>query len=174
MDDSSTWNPAGFVAATLSRCRSDTAFRAAMRRADNPRTAAFAWPHLVKWCDIGREYERLPFALVAAAIARELPEHDGDKDIGQLFRSCCASQDDMEREQRRFRRLIGCDNAVELCEVLRPVLSYLQGKAPGRIGYAKVLSDILYFGEKVKLRWAANFFGKTAEFDDGENGHVSD
>ena len=174
MDDKPAWNPGGFVAELISRCRSDTAFRAAMRRADNPRTAAFAWPHLVKWCDLGKEYERLPFALVAAAVARELPEHDGDKDIGQLFRSCCTGPDDTEREQRRFRRLIGCDNAVELCEVLRPVLSYLQSKVPGRICYAKVLADILYFGEKVKLRWADHFFGNGTELEQEDNGHVSD
>jgi len=180
MDD----RPAKFVAETIKRCRDDdrsgnNAFRAAMRRADNPRTAAFAWPHLAEWCDIGREDERLPFALVAAAIARESPDHDGNKDIGQLFKSCCADQDDVEREQRRFGRLVGCNNRIELCVVLRPVLRYLQSKIPekigyGEIGYTRLLKDILYYGERVKMRWAANFFGRPTGFGDGENGHVSD
>ena len=174
MGDTPAWNPSGFVAELIGRCRSDTAFRAAMRRADNPRTEAFAWPHLVKWCDLGKPHERLPFALVAAAVAREKPERDGNMDIGQLFHSICRDKEDTEREQRRFRRLLACDNTAELCEVLRPVLRYLQDKAPGRVGYARLLSDMLYYGEKVKLRWAGHFFAHTEEPDDKEDGNVSD
>ena len=174
MGDTPAWNPAGFVAELIRRCGSDTAFRAAMRRADNPRTEVFAWPYLVKWCDISKDHERLPFALIGAAVAREDPEHDGKEDLGQLFRSCCSDKDDMEREQHRFRRLIGCDNAIELCEVLRPVLRYLQGRVPGRIGYAVLLRDVLYYGEKVKLRWAGHFFGNMEGLEDREDGDVSD
>ena len=174
MNEKQKWNPQGFVAAVIRRAKEDTAFRAAMRRADIPQTAAFAWEHLAAWCDIASDRERLAFALAGAAIAREQPDADGRKNLGEVFHACCPDRDAREREQRRFRRLLGCDSAEELCEVLRPVLRYLQNKAPGGIGYATLLTDILYWNERVKLRWARSFFGHAETADTGEENHVSD
>ena len=164
---------AGFVAEAISRCTRDNAYRAAMQRADNPDTAAFAWEYLARWCDISSNHERLPFALIGAAIAREKPEANGKQNLGDLFRSCCKNEEDSEREQRRFRRLLGCDSSIELCEVLRGTLKYLQGKQPGQTNYIRLLQDIFYFGDKVKLRWAASFFGQKSENEE-ENKNVSD
>ena len=162
-----TLDPCGFVAEALRRCSSDTSYRAALQRADNPDTAAFAWEYLVKWCDITKDHDRLPFALIGAAIAREKPASNGNKNLGELFRACCKDENDMEREQRRFRRIISCNSNIELCEVLRSTLKYLQGKLPGEIDYIRLLQYILFFGEKVKLRWASSFFGHTTENKEG-------
>lgn len=164
MEKKTTWNPHGFVAAVIRRCADETAFRAAMRRAVNPSTASFAWEHLVAWCDISKERERLPFALIGAAVADALPEADGNANLGELLRKCCpsAKEEDMEREKRRLRRILSCDSVAELCNVLRPTLKYLQSKSV-QIGYARLLSDILYFSDKVKLRWAESFYGNRNE-----------
>ena len=163
----------GFVAETIKRCSADNAYRAAMRRADNPDTAAMAWEYLVSWCDISKEYERLPFALIGAAIAREKTAANGTKNLGELFRACCKDENDTEREKRRFRRIISCDSVAELCEVLRSTLMYFQGTVPGEIDYESLLKDILFFGERVKLKWAGSFFGHRKENEEGTD-NVSD
>lgn len=163
----------GFVGEAVSRSSRDSAYRAAMQRADNPDTAALSWEYLARWCDISNDHERLPFALVGAAIAREKPESNGSKNLGEVFRACCKNEDDTEREQRRFRRLLSCDSNIELCEVLRSTLKYLQGKQPGQIDYIRLLQDILYFGDRVKLRWASGFYGQKAKNDEGDE-NVSD
>ena len=167
MENKIAWHPHGFVTSAIRRSKEEPAFRAAMRRAANPATAAFAWEHLVAWCDITKEWERLPFALIGAAVADVLPDADGKADLGELLRKCCSSPDDMEREKRRLRRILSCDSTAELCNVLRPVLKYLQSNSKVPIGYATLLSDILYFSERVKLRWAESFFGnKIGETED--------
>ena len=168
METKTKWNPHGFVAMVIRRSTEDPAFRAAMRRADNPTTASFAWEHLVAWCDISKDWERLPFALIGAAIANDLPSADGETDLGGLLRKCCSSADDMEREKRRLRRLLSCDSIPELCTVLRSTLKYLQSNSAVQIGYAGLLSDILYFNERVKLRWADSFFGNKIEGKEDE------
>ena len=110
---------------------------------------------------------------MGAAIAREKPESNGRKNLGEVFCACCKNEEDRKREQRRFRRLLSCDSNIELCEVLRSTLKYLQGKHPGQIDYIRLLQDVIYFGDKVKLRWAAGFFGQKGE-NEGENENVSD
>ena len=97
-----TLDPCGFVAEALRRCSSDTSYRAALQRADNPDTAAFAWEYLVKWCDITKDHDRLPFALIGAAIAREKPASNGNKNLGELFRACCKDENDMEYYLKPF------------------------------------------------------------------------
>ena len=167
MKSKTTWNPHGFVTSVIRRSTDETAFRAAMRRADNPATASFAWEYLVDWCDISKDRERLSFALIGAAVANALPQVDGEANLGELLRKCCSSSDDVEREKRRFRRILSCDSTAELCNVLRPVLKYLQSNSKAPIGYARLLSDILYFNERVKLRWAESFFGN--KFEENHN-----
>lgn len=168
MEEKTKWNSRGFVAMVIRRSAEDPAFRSAMRRADNPATASLAWEHLVAWCDIGKDWERLPFALIGAAIANELPSVDGETNLGGLLRKCCSSADDMEREKRRLRRVLSCDSIPELCVVLRTTLKYLQSNSSVKIGYAGLLSDILYFNERVKLRWAESFFGNKIEEKEDE------
>lgn len=163
MDNEKQCNPGGFVNDMIRRCGSEPACRAAMRRADNPKSGCCAWEYLVPWCDISKDHERLPFALIGAAIARETPTADGEKDIGELFRRICVTEDDRTRERSRFRRIISCDSGRELCDVMRPVLSYLQREVPGQIGYARLLRDMLFWNERVKLRWTANFYGAKQE-----------
>lgn len=163
MEKKTIWNPHGFVAEVIRLSKKEPAFRSAMRRADNPVTESFAWEHLVTWCDISKDWERLPFALIGSAVANELPDSDGKANLGELLRKCCTSDDDREREKRRFRRILSCESIQELCIVLRPILKYLQSNSSVPIGYAGLLTDILYFNERVKLRWAESFFGNKLE-----------
>ena len=155
-------NPAGFVNSVISRIKTDTAFRAAMSRADNPAFESGAWEHLIGYCNIEFEAERLSFAFIGAAIARNRPDADcADIGFGQTFRSICSNDDDKEREMRRFRRLIACDTIHELLPILRPILNYLASKG-AKIGYAKLLNDLLCWNQKIALTWTVQFIHKVS------------
>lgn len=158
-------NASGFVAAVLARVKTDNnkerAFRAIMSRADNPAFESLAWEYLIPYCNINNDFERIPFALIGAAIARIRPDQNGTADIGESLSSICKDDGDKERESRRFRRLIACDSVLELCPLLHSVLSYLASKGAA-IDYIRLLMDLLYWNQKTKLRWAVSFYGKSA------------
>lgn len=159
-------NPVGFVEYVIrkvnSKAPADKHFRAVMRRADNPAFESAAWEYLIPFCDIEKEYERLPFAVVGAAIAKAKPEKDGEGNLGNAFHQICKNKDDMERESRRFRRLLAADTTGELCEVLRPALHYLTSKE-ATIGYAQLLKDVIYWRRKTKQFWAKEFYNRKSE-----------
>ena len=66
-----------FVEHVLNRMKNDSAFGAALRRADNPATESQAWEYLASWCDLDKDWDRRPFETVAAAIAVAKPTVDG-------------------------------------------------------------------------------------------------
>lgn len=170
MENTNKPRTAEFVAAMILRLKNDdSACRAALRRAYNPATASFAWEYLVPYCNIQNDRERLAFSLVGAAIAREQPENDGTMDMGEmLFRCTQGDSDAKDREVRRLRRLLACDSSEELVEILRSTVRYVQSKETSSLGYTRLLDDILYWNERVKLRWTHHFFGKRTELKEKE------
>ncbi len=171
-------SPAAFVAGTIARVKTDSACRAALRRADRPATASYAWEYLVTSCRLDRSEERLAFALVGAAIARAMPEGDGVLNIGAALRSCCSGsgEDGEKTELARLRRLLACDTVSELTAILSRIVRYLQSKgAP--LSYLQLLNDMLFWSEKVRIRWTQSFFRSAvseANAEKGTSSHVSD
>ena len=155
-------NPAGFVAAVIARVKTDTAFRAVMSRADNPAFESAAWEYLIPYCNIENDFERIPFALTGAAIARIRPDNDGPAGLGSAFRAICDKDEDRERETLRFRRLIACDSSLELCGVLRPVIQYLASKGAS-ISFTQLLKDLLFWNPRTKIRWTTQFYGRDTQ-----------
>lgn len=154
-------NAAGFVTSVIRRVNEDdSAFRAAMSRADNPTLESCAWEYLVPFCNIEREDERKAFAIVGAAIAKNRPDQDTEFSFGRSLASICENDDDKEREGRRLRRLVSCSDVAELLPVIRPILNYLAAKG-AKIGYHKLLNDLLFWNKKTQLRWVNDFYGKT-------------
>ena len=164
-------NISGFVDYVIRRVKnkSDTAFRAVMRRGANPSMESAVWEYLIPYCDdINVDHIRRAFALVGAAIASEAPETDGTASVGRALRSICKDDDDDEREKRRLRRLLACDTTDELIGVLRPMVHYLQDKAVMKLSYAKLLNDLYYWSERTRIKWTQDFFlqSSTTEEDD--------
>lgn len=153
-------NVAGFVSSVINRVNQDnSAFRAAMSRADNPALESCAWEFLVPFCNIEYENERRSFAIIGAAIAKNKPEQDVDIGFGRTLASICKNEDDREREGKRLRRLVSCNNVTELLPILRPILGYVASKG-GKIGYHRLLNDLLFWSKKTQLRWVNEFYGK--------------
>ena len=156
-------NYSGFVAMVIRRSQEDTAFAAVMRRADNPTQGSAAWEFLTPYCDITFDQQRLAFALVGAAIAREKPTADGTASVGQSLRAICGNDADaQEREGRRLRRLIACENTMELIPVLRPILRYLQQNGAS-IGYERLLRELLFWNERTRIEWTRDFYRRSED-----------
>ncbi len=137
----------------------DTACHAALRRADNPQTASYAWSYLVPYCDILSERERLSFSTAAAALARECPSINGTANIGEALYGCCDTNDDRDRELKRLCRLLSCDTVPELAAILRGTIKYIQTKSKVKLNYAMLIEDMLYWDKDKKMKWAKSFYG---------------
>ena len=151
--------PAAFVARSIARVKTDSACRAALRRADNPVTDSYAWEYLLPFCRLEIPAERFAYGLVGAAIARAMPEKDGVQDVGTALRNCCpgGSEDEQKTELARLRRLLACDSVPELVAILRRVVRYLQSKGAPR-SYRQLLTDVLYWNDTTRIRWTQSFF----------------
>lgn len=145
----------------------DNAFGAALRRADNPATEYQAWEYLISFgCDIEKPWERLPFCIIGAALARVKPQKDGHFGIGKSIASCYEDGNKAEPAKAKLRRLLACDSIEEVCSVLRPILSLIQSKGVP-ICYGRLLDELLYFGDgsKKKILWASDFYGGRSDDD---------
>jgi CRISPR system Cascade subunit CasB len=158
----------GMVIERLNGSKPDTAFSAALRKADNPATEYYCWEYLIKWCDIENSKERKAFIVVGAAIAKTKPRNNGSLGIGQAIVRCYSSEgtyDGNENNSARskLRRLLICTTTEEACDILRPLLSLIRSREVP-LDYAGLLKDLLYsdkwFNEGIKPQWAKDFFYK--------------
>lgn len=150
-----------FVEYVLDRLKKDSAFGAALRRADNPATEYQAWEYLSKWCDLDKNWERRPFATVSGAIARAKPAADGSLGIGKAIAACFEDGNRSDSAKSKLRRLLACNSVEEVCIILRPLLSLVASRG-ARLCYRQLLNELVWFGdgEKIKIKWAADFYGR--------------
>lgn len=153
-----------FATHVIQRLLLDSAYGAALRRADNPATEYRAWEHLIHWCDLEKSWERIPFATIVAALARAKPKQDGHLGVGRAVAACYDKGADSDAAKARLRRILACHSVEEVCRVLRGILRLIQSRAVP-ICYGHLLDELLYFGEKQKVRWATDFFQRRAEYD---------
>jgi len=170
-----TVSPANaFVARSIARVKTDSACRAALRRADNPATDSYAWEYLLPFCRLEIPAERFAYGLAGAAIARAMPEKDGTLDVGAALRNCCpgGNEDDRKTELARLRRLLACDSVPELAAILRRVVRYLQSKGEP-LSYRQLLNDTLYWNDNTRIRWTRSFFRSASAEENGTKGEES-
>jgi CRISPR system Cascade subunit CasB len=134
-----------------------------LRRADNPATEYQSWELLAAWgIDLERDAQRLPFATVAAAIARAKVGVNGSLTLGQAIAACYDDGNQSEQAKTRLRRLLACDEVAELCRLLRPVLTLVESRAGKQLDYARLLRQLRRFPfaeQAVKAQWAQEFYG---------------
>ena len=153
------------VEAVFKRMQSDSAFRAALKRADNPATEYQSWEYLADYgVQLDDERKRIPYTTVFAAVARSGRDTDGSYGVGKALSAAYDWDKESAPARSKLRRVIACGNVTELCAVLRPVLQFIASKGVP-ICYQQLLNDLCYFGdgEKVKSRWAQQFFGAAVE-----------
>lgn len=157
-------NVTAFVETILKKITTDTGLRAALTRADNPNTEPEAWSFLAQFCDLENSNERQACGLVAAVIARTRSEKNGTQTLGAALKQCKMdpTQED-DSIERKLRRLLACDSTAELIPVLRPLLRFVTGKEGVQLDFVQLLRDILAFGDKTRVNWAAQYYRKGKE-----------
>ncbi len=157
----------GFVAFVLKRCQQDKGEAARLRRADNPATEYQSWEILSAFgVDLEKPWERLPFACIAASLARSKRELDGDCGIGRALAGCYEDGNESDQARARLRRLLACDSVEEACRILRPLLSLIESRGRYPLSHARLLDELLRFhwdDQSIKARWAQDFYRRTVE-----------
>ena len=160
MEKKETTREQNFTQWVLDR-REDKGFAAKLRRADNPNTEYYSLGILCSFgVNIENDNERLPYALIGAALCRTDVKCDGSLNLGAALRKTLET-DDID-DNARLRRILACNSVVEICRVLRPVLMWLDSKESG-ISYAQLLGDIVKFNseksrERIKLKWTKEYY----------------
>jgi CRISPR system Cascade subunit CasB len=155
-----------FVDYIINRCQADNGLRAALKRADNPATEYQSWEVLAGFhINLEHENQRLPYATIAAAIARTKTEKNGTAKIGQAIARCYEDGNSSDQAKAKVRRLLASGSVAEACRILRPLLSLIEAKSNCILDYASLLDDLLWFGHdesqsRIKARWAQGFYGK--------------
>lgn len=156
-----------FVEFVIERCKQDKGLAARLRRADNPATEYQSWEVLGPWVNLDEVWQRLPYATVAAAIARAKMEKNGSLSLGQGIAHCYADKlvanDSQSPANTRLRRLLACNDVQEVCRVIRPILTLISSKVDQPLDYGQLLSELRYFGEKSKIRWAQDFYRRAGQ-----------
>lgn len=160
------------LSSVFKRFATDTAFKAALKKADNPDTEYQSWEYLADY-GVNLEYEnaRLPYTTVLSAAARSSRDADGSVPLGRALLLSYESDFENTAARSKLRRIIACDSIEDVCSVLRPVLRFIGSKNIA-VSYATLLRDLKYFSketERTKARWAEQFFGKT-ESTEEDNG----
>lgn len=160
---------ARFVLGVIQRCGRDKGLAARLRRADNPATEYQSWDLLAGYgIDLTKDSQRLPFATVAAAIARAKAERNGNLGLGRAIAACYADGQKNDQAKARLRRLLACDELAELCRVLRPLFSLIDSKVGQSLDYVRLLKQLCWFTsheQQVKAQWAQDFYGQQASTD---------
>lgn len=146
--------------------KTETAMRAAFKRADNPDTEYQCWGYLSYYgVNLDCPKKKLPFITVFSSIAHSDRCTDGTLKFGKALLAAYDYDRDSEPARARLRRVLACDSVEEVCAVLRSVLRFITSKDIG-ISYASLLRDLRYFDnapKKVKARWAQQFYGNIPE-----------
>lgn len=163
-----------FVGYIINRCQANNGIRAALKRADNPATEYQSWEVLAGFqINLDYENQRIPYATVAAAIARKNPENNGAVKIGQAIARCYEDGNASDQSKAKLRRLLACETTAEVCRILRPLFSLIEAKGNVALDYASLLDDLLWFSNeesqsRIKARWAQGFYGKYSEGEKDE------
>lgn len=155
-----------FVKYIIERCKQDKGFAARLRRADNPSTEYQSWEIIGPWVDLENSYQRLPYATVGAAIAKAKVETNGQLALGKAIAMVYAEKGATkysDQAKARLRRLLACNDITEVCRVIRPVLALVSSKVKEPLDYNKLLTELRFFGERSKIRWAQDFYGQRNE-----------
>lgn len=171
---------ASFVAGVIARCQEDKGMAARLRRADNPTMEYQSWEFLAAWrIDLERDDRRLPYATVAAAIARTKAKANGGLTLGQALARCYDEGNQSDQAKARLRRILACDELSDLCRLLRPVLTLVESRVTQPLDYARLLKQLCQFGaathngdsewqQHLKAQWAQEFYGRKAKTE-GDN-----
>ncbi len=154
-----------FVKFVIERMQRDNGFAARLRRADNPATEYQSWELLADFgIDLEKEWERLPYCTVGAALAKAKPEKDGSITLGGAIAACYEDGAQSNQARTRLRRLLACSSTAEACQILRPLLALINSRGV-KLDFSQLLEQLRWFSgsgqERTRSRWAQDFYRRT-------------
>ncbi len=162
----------GFVTSIIARCQQDKGLAARLRRADNPATEYQSWEVLAGYgVDLEHASQRLPFSLVAAHIAKAKLAANGSLSLGRAIAMCYEDGNQSDQAKARLRRVLACGDLIELCRILRPLLTLIESRAGQSLDCVRLLRQLRQFGiaasaendgwqQSIKAQWAQEFYGQ--------------
>ncbi len=139
----------------LRRLKNDRGAMADLRRTLAPAQRHRAWPLLARFGGI----DEARFETVAGLFAH----HPRETTAGNLGTTCRQLSGEHNTFEGRFRRLLSCDRD-NICEHIRPVVFAAAAKGM-HVNYEQLFTDLWYWSDAVKARWATEFWGAPAEED---------
>lgn len=150
---------AQFVGA-LRRARNDRGKLAALRRGltDNPRMHVDAWPVVA---GLGGDIGQPVFVAVAALFASH-PEESNARNLGETCRRIAQGdgKEIADSFERRFRRLLACDDVADVTGQLRSWVRLAASKGVG-VNYESLFADLWNWpwnADEVRVKWARSFW----------------
>jgi len=154
--------PGRFVEAVISKCQKDKGYAAKLKRSDNPATEYQSWEILASFgIDLEKDYQRLPYVTVAAAIAKSKTEKNGRLSLGQAIAGCYEDGNGSDQARAKLRRVLACQDSIEVCRIFRPLFSLINSRSRQPLNYTKILKQLLRFywnEQSVKAQWAQEFY----------------
>lgn len=152
----------------LQRYRKDRGALANLRGSLSKARRANAWPLLAGF-QSGGAIGNCAYETVAALWAGDAEAHAADsQNLGTTLAELKGGHSSFEL---RFKRLLTCDR-TEISEHVAAVVHAAQAKGKS-VSYARLLSDLLCWGDDVKVSWAKAFWGAT-ETEDNLNPDLPD
>jgi CRISPR system Cascade subunit CasB len=153
-----------FVNGVLQQCQQDKGLAARLRRADNLATEYQSWELLASYgIDLERDYKRLPFVTIAAAMAKSKAERNGSLTLGRAIAACYEDGRESSQAKARLRRLLACSDLTEASRILRSLFSLIDSKAGQPLDFIRLLGQLRRFSfndQQVKAQWAQEFYGQ--------------
>lgn len=150
---------AQFVGA-LRRVRNDRGKLAALRRGltDNPRMHVDAWPVVA---GLGGDIGQPAFVAIAGLFASH-PEESNARNLGETCRRIAQGdgKEIADSFERRFRRLLACDDVADVTGQLRSWIRLAASKGVG-VNYESLCADLLNwpgYADEVCVKWARSFW----------------
>ncbi|EIA0806496.1 type I-E CRISPR-associated protein Cse2/CasB [Vibrio vulnificus] len=164
-----------FVDYLFVHCERDKGFAARLRRADNSATEYQSWEVLAKFnVNLNFSPERLPHALIAAAVAKSRATGNGTISLGHAIALAFDRGANSEQANMRLRRLLACNDVEEACRILRPLITLIQSRVSTPIDFSSLLKDLLRFNRdphRTKARWAQQFYRSGTKEHEKEGGN---
>lgn len=155
---------AQFVGALRRACE-DRGKRAALRRGLSPATVMDAWPVIASLGgDIGQPGESV--CVDIAALFASHPKESNDRNFGETcFEIACAGQERGKQKipdsfERRFRRLLACDDVANVTGQLRSWVRLAASRNVG-VNYESLMNDLLWWNrsaDRTRVEWARAFW----------------
>jgi len=121
-----------------------------------------AWPLIASWCNLENERMRIITQTVAGQFVSYPNGHKECSNIGGSLRILAMRRykdnpiKGLKLFERHLNKLMGCNSSEEVCEALNSLIRMMKAEGVS-INFELLYSDLCYWSEYVKIRWAKGY-----------------